>query len=190
MDGRNVIYVDVDGVMVNPTAGFLTRLNRTARTHYKLADITAFNYRDCLPKEHAIAIEEMWANPTLYDSMKPDAGVVTAIRKMRRFARVVALSTPTIGHSDSKLRFLVRPPLSFAKKDIVILFDKSLMRGVSLIDDNIDNLLNFSGERICFARKWNEAWDKQLGLRTNRWSAIVEKVREAVSLVPDEEEEE
>ncbi|MDD5711013.1 MAG: hypothetical protein PHV43_02865 [Candidatus Colwellbacteria bacterium] len=189
MDGRNVVYIDVDAVMVNPTAGFLERLNAAVGTRYKLADVTTFNYRDCLPLKHAIMLEEMWTNPTLYDDMQPDAGVVEAIQEMREFARVVALSTPTIGHSDSKLRFLVRPPLSFPTKDIVMLFDKSLMRGVVLIDDNVDNLLNFGGARICFARHWNEGWSKKLGPRTRRWDIIVEEVRKAISLIPEEEEE-
>ena len=176
MDGRDVAYIDVDAVMVHPSAGFLPELNRLKGTHYKPSDITTFNYRDCFPREHAEILEEMWTNPTLYDSMRPDVGVTTAIRKMRRFARVVALSSPTVGHIDSKFRFLSRPPLLFAVNNIIIARDKSIMRGAVLIDDNIDNLLNFDGARICFSRPWNEAWSTTLGYRTDNWKEIVEIV--------------
>jgi 5'(3')-deoxyribonucleotidase len=179
LNDQFVVCLDIDGVCVNPTEDpFLPRVNQLEGTHYTLADITTFDYRDCLPLKHAQMIMEMWADPKLYDDMQPDPKAVAAIARMRRFSRVVALSTPTIGHSDSKLRFLIRPPLSFPKKDIIILFDKSLVIGDVLIDDNIENLLSFNGEMICFAQQWNLTWDPDLGLRTNNWRRIVPKIRE------------
>jgi 5'(3')-deoxyribonucleotidase len=177
-DCKGIIFLDIDGVLVNPTVLFLQELNKIEGTNYVLDDLTEFEYIKCLPKRHAEMMLDMWKNPNLYDNTEPDPKGVSAIQKLRKFARVIALSAPTVGHTDSKFRFLTRQPLFFEKKDIVVARDKSFVRGDLIIDDWIENLLSFSGNRICYPQPWNTDWDINLGPRTSDWNEIVKIARE------------
>jgi len=180
----NIIYLDVDAVLTNPTADFLSMLNEKTGTNYVIEDVSAFEYIKCLPKEHAEMLLEMWKSSSLYDNREADQKALKALAKMRTFARVVALSGPVVGHVDSKLRWLIEH-CGFLKKDTIIANDKSIMRGAVLIDDLIENLTEFEGERICFAQPWNTKWDTKLGIRTDDWRKIVQKAREAICKKPD-----
>ncbi|MDD5710895.1 MAG: hypothetical protein PHV43_02225 [Candidatus Colwellbacteria bacterium] len=175
----NIIYLDVDAVLTNPTVDFLSLLNERVGTNYAIKDVYTFEYAECLPKEHAEILLEMWKSSSLYDNREADQKALKALAEMRTFARVIALSGPVVGHVDSKLRWLIGH-CGFLKKDTIIANDKSLVRGAVLIDDLIKNLTEFEGERICFAQPWNTKWDTKLGIRTDDWGEIVQKAREAI----------
>ncbi len=175
-----IIYVDVDGVLTNPTAEFLSVLNEKVKKDYTLDDLTAFDYRECLPEEHAEIMMELWGDRYLYDKREAEPEAVRALQEMRKFARVIALSSPTIGHVDSKYKWLVGP-MDFEIKDVIVATDKSLARGDVLVDDHIENLMGFSGGRICFTRPWNAKWDTKLGIRTDDWEKIVVEAKRLIS---------
>lgn len=172
---KRIVYVDVDGVLVNPNRHFLDELNRAIGTTYEYKDITAFNYYDCFPREHADILMRMWGSATLYDGWPPEPGAMEAVEEIRTFARVVAISSLTEGHADSKYSWLLGK--GFDRKDIFLATDKSLVRGAVLIDDRIENLMGFDGEGICFPQPWNTSWDTANGLRTDNWDEIVTAVR-------------
>ena len=175
-----IIYIDVDAVLTNPTIDFLSALNKQIGTNYVIEDLTTFEYINCLPKEHAEILLNMWKGSSLYDGREADLKALKALEDMREFARVVALSGPVIGHVDSKLQWLIKH-CGFLKKDTVIAKDKSLLRGAVLIDDLIENLMEFDGERICFSQPWNTEWDEKLGLRTDDWGKIVRTAKRTIA---------
>ena len=174
-----IVFLDVDGVIVDHNHEFLEELNRIAGSSYRYEDLTDFWYHNCFPEEHADIIDAMWHRPDLYDGREPDPEAMKAIEEMRTFARVVAFSTPTPGHIASKYAWLMG--IGFHERDIILLRDKSLGRGTVHIDDRIKNLTGFSGAKICFERPWNTKWDESMGLRTNDWDKIVEEVRRLVT---------
>jgi|SRR3989344_1272558 len=173
-----IVYVDVDGVLVEHNRRFLEILNQTIGTTYGYEHLTTFDYHDCLPPEHADILLHMWQGETLYDGWPPEPGAMEAVEEMRRFARVIALSSPMLGHIASKYRWLLE--WGFGRKDIFFATDKSLARGAVLIDDRTKNLLDFEGVKICFPRPWNWDWNPADGLKTDNWDEIVAEVREVI----------
>jgi 5'(3')-deoxyribonucleotidase len=175
-----IVYLDVDSVLLELHPGFLATLNKELGTRYTMDNITTFGYVGSLSPEHAKIVQAMWSNPSLYDGKEADPAALAALAKIRKFARAIALSSPTIGHVDSKLRWLTKH-CGFLKEDIIIAKDKSLQRGAVLIDDHIENLLRFPGGRICFSRPWNTAWDTKLGPRTDDWNEIIKITKKIIA---------
>lgn len=175
---RDVVYVDVDGVLTEHNRTFLNQLNKIAGTRYRYEDITSFIYHECFPEEHADMMLKMWHSETMYDMWPPEPGAIEAVEAMRSFARIIALSSPMAGHLNSKYQWLLEH--GFSRENIFFATDKSLARGAVLIDDRVENLLDFQGTRICFPRPWNTYWDTSLGIRTANWDEIVEEARNAL----------
>ena len=177
-DKRQVIFVDVDGVLTEHNQTFLEQINRRFGATYAYEDITSFHYDECMEAEHAEVMLNMWHGENLYDNWPPEPGAMEAVREMRTFARVIALSSPMLGHIKSKYQWLLEQ--GFGRDGIIFAHDKSLMRGALLIDDRMKNIYNFTGEAICFARPWNTGWNTSKGIRTSNWDEIVARAREII----------
>ena len=67
------------------------------------------------------------------------------------------------------------------ERNIIIAQDKSTIMGDVMIDDCIDNLINFGGVCICYAQPWNKNWEK--AFRYNNWNDI-DSVIQAYSVFP------
>lgn len=150
------IALDMDGVLVESNWDNMERLNEKFGTSYRLEDIKSFSY-DFLTKEQRTFIyEECWHDPTLYDDAVLSQCQTIAISKLRDIGRVIVVTSPLLGHIESKFRFLTN---HFPRPDIVLASDKTLIDADVLIDDGIHNLEVFPGIPICFHRPWNEEWD-------------------------------
>ena len=64
--------------------------------------------------------------------------------------------------------------LALCDEDIIICHDKSLIRGDVLIDDNPNNLHDFPGVSITFAKPWNQ--QDLTFFRSNNWQQIEEYI--------------
>ena len=61
------------------------------------------------------------------------------------------------------------PEDTLDESNIIITRHKELIKGDVLIDDNMNNLHKFRGNRICYAQPWNKDY---VGARTNDWDMI------------------
>lgn len=145
-----VILLDVDGVLVNHQEENLQRLNEFFLTTYTLDSITSFDYKN-LPPAHREYLISLW-HETDYDHDALTEEQLRTIEGLRSFARVIACSSPLVGHADSKLAFLLN---YFDRHDIILATDKALVSGEILIDDAPHQISAFPGHTIIYDQPWN-----------------------------------
>jgi 5'(3')-deoxyribonucleotidase len=152
MDDKPIVVLDCDGVLVEHSGGHLTKVNAKFGTSYQFSDITDWNY-SFLSKPQRDYLYSCWHSSTLYDEDVLTPEQTDTIEGLREIARVVVCTSPMKGHVASKYSFLLR---YFKSKDIIIMSDKSLMRGNVLVDDGPHNILAFEGPTVVYDQPWNQ----------------------------------
>lgn len=147
------ILLDCDGVLVESNSQNLRRLNKEFGTDYRFEEITSFRYDFLTDEEREFIYEECWHDPHLYDDAEVTEAQEQAIKMLRDLGRVVVVSSPLLGHIESKYRFLQK---HFKRENIVLASDKGLLDGDVLIDDGPHNLEPFEGDTIVYDRPWNQ----------------------------------
>lgn len=130
-----VVLIDCDGVLVDMQDGNIRRLNNLCGTNYTAEDVKDFGYSN-FPKPHREILKSFWYDCT-YDDKHLSTEQQLIIDGLREYVRVVACSSPLPGHTDSKLRFLLR---YFQRTDIALLSHKTLLNADLLIDDGPHNI--------------------------------------------------
>ena len=175
------ILVDIDSTITNFGEVLLRYLNRLYGTNYKYNNITSYDWFDrtfaqpWLPTEH----DYFW------DDVKVNPEAVSIIESWIKNGHRVYLVTAS--HFNSLLSYKIKRTLEPFNPDlinehnVIITQDKSAIMGDVMIDDCINNLINFGGVRICYAQPWNKNWGKDF--RYNNWNDI-DGVVQAYSVFP------
>ena len=145
-----IILLDVDGVLVDLQEENIARLNLLFGTSYTKDSVVEFDYSN-FPDEHREFLISLWYEVD-YSKCFLTPTQLETIDGLRTLGRVVACSSPLVGHADSKLEFLHR---YFDRRDIALARDKSLIQGEILIDDAPHQIQSFPGHVIIFDQPWN-----------------------------------
>lgn len=163
------ILVDIDSTVTNFSEILLYCLNDTYNTKYNYNDIASYDWferkftKPWLPTEY----EFFW------DDVKINPEAVSTIESWSQQGHKVYLVTAS--HFNSMLGYKIRKTLEafdqtiINQHNIIIAQDKSIIKGDVMIDDCVDNLLNFDGLPICYAQPWNKFW---WGFRDDLWDSI------------------
>jgi 5'(3')-deoxyribonucleotidase len=145
---KPIILVDLDGVMLHHYEDLLKEigLDYEDQTDYALRNLTY---------EERNYIWHKW-NTFDYHSSSLSQETLGALEEMRRWARVIAVSTPMPGHVDSKYSMLNR---YFHWKDVMLVADKALVKGDLIIEDKPANIENFPGHAIVYDHPYNRHLD-------------------------------
>lgn len=164
------ILVDIDSTITNFGEILLLANNQLHNTNYRYTDITSYDWFDR-------TFINPW-KPTEYQcfwntvAVNPEA--VTAIEQWVRQGRQVYLVTAS--HFNDMLGYKIRKTLEafnselINERNVVIAQDKSIIRGDLMIDDCVENLVQFNGVRICYTQPWNEKYIDIF--RYNDWNKI------------------
>ena len=175
------ILVDIDSTITNFGEMLLYCLNDTYNTKYNYNDITSYDWfertftKPWLPTEY----EFFW------DDVEVNLVAVSTIESWVTQGHQVYLCTAS--HFNDMLGYKIRKtlepfnPALINELNVIIAQDKSTIMGDVMIDDCIDNLINFGGVRICYAQPWNKNWEK--AFRYNNWNDI-NSVVQAYSVFP------
>lgn len=164
------ILVDIDNTITNFGEILLLANNQSLGTHYRYTDVTSYDWFDR-------TFENPW-KPTEYqcfwNTVEVNPAAITVIERWVRQGHKVLLVTAShfndmLGY---KIKQTIKPfnPKLINECNIIIAQDKSIIRGDLMIDDCVDNLVNFNGVRICYAQPWNEKYIDIL--RYNDWNKI------------------
>lgn len=153
MRGEKIVLLDVDGVLTDHTQEILNGINDQFYTNWTIDDVSDphFSFMPKLQREYAY---RLWESVS-YDNDVLTDDQLTVLRKLAYYARVVVVSSPVVGNTDSKLAFLLR---YFSRKDVVIAAEKTLVRGDILVDDSPHNILAFRQDgrkAVVYDRPWN-----------------------------------
>lgn len=168
------ILVDIDSTITNFGETLLYCLNDTYDTKYNYNDIVSYNWfektftKPWLPTEYEFFWDDVEVNP---------ASVSTIESWVKQGHQVYLV---TASHFNPMLSYKIKRTLEpfnpklINEHNVVVAQDKSIIRGDLMIDDCVDNLVDFNGTRICYAQPWNEYYGGSL--RFSDWNKINEVV--------------
>lgn len=182
----STILVDIDGVVADTHKSWLEMYNKDWYDSLQVKDITRWALHEFVNPECGRKIYEYLERPDFYDStpiMENALWGVLALRALRH--RVIFVSA---GFYQSKVEWLGRNRFlnEFPYKndfrattalDVVLCNDKTLIKGDYLIDDRLENVVQFSkvGIGILFTQPWND--QHAVPNRVSNWFDIVEYFR-------------
>ena len=171
------ILVDIDSTITNFGEMLLLANNQSHGTNYRYTDITSYDWFDQ-------AFYTPW-KPTEYqcfwNTVEVNPVAVSTIESWVTQGHQVYLVTAS--HFNPMLSYKIKHTLDpfnhdlINERNIVIAQNKSIINGDVMIDDCVDNLIDFNGVRICYAQPWNK--DYGGSLRFSDW----DKINEAISTI-------
>ena len=168
------IAIDIDNTITNMNEVLLQMCNAHYGTSYTYQDITSYDFFDK-------TFDDPWRftnTRQFWDDVDIDKAAIKQIKSWIMLGHHVLIVTAS--HFNDMLGYKIRKTLeSFNhelvnERNIVITQDKSIIRGDLMIDDCVDNLVNFNGARICYAQPWNK--DYGGSLRFSDWNKINEAI--------------
>lgn len=189
-----IVIVDVDAVSADIHHQWLKKYNEDYKDTLCVEVINDWDMTKFVKPECGKGIYKYLNDPKLYDEMPPIEGALAGVDALRqRDWRVVFCTSTPLGSSGRKLTwlrehgFLPQRPGGIDTSPSPDYFegaDKSLLRGHLIIDDYLENLRTFPGDKIAFAQPWNvlatemgipraKGWDEVLNL-----VAIIDRARE------------
>jgi 5'(3')-deoxyribonucleotidase len=153
-----VIGVDIDGVLGDQIAGVIPRIAAThgVRLTFEMID----DYRFTLgPVDIATEIEEAQSSPAYLETMPLFPGAREMLEELRRHGRVVIVTARSPRHEESTRGWLERERLRHDELVFTAEAGKSACGLDVLIDDHVDNLVEFldntRGAAVLVRRPWN-----------------------------------
>lgn len=157
-----IICVDIDGVLNDLVSKTLTLYNSRTDKNIKLSDITTYSFYECLPKEDADGICELFQEKELWDSLRPLSNAQWGIETLINMGYEVYLATATAPENFYwKVQWIEKYYPLIDRKHIICINNKGLLKCDILIDDCIDNLASNICERIVINHPWNQDKEKR-----------------------------
>lgn len=190
----NVVFVDVDDTVADLVpvwvGEFLRKYPECPNpcgerwVDWDIAPMVSPGYQD--------RFWEVLANPELYDLVKPIPGALEGVEKIRSWnKRVVFVTSSVNGHAGAKLRWLVKHGFLDSivrQRDYIETFDKSLLRGLLIIDDRPQTCRKFAAENggrrsaLLYLRPPPLHVQFREGLfAADNWPAVVERADQLLS---------
>ena len=174
-----IIGLDFDGTINNMLDTWVEWLNKKHGTDVKVSDITDWELAKAFPdlskRElfEPLNTSEFW----YYVTIKP--GAVEIIEKLIQDGHKIYIVTSSHYRTlPAKLDNCLFAQLPFLKKeDIIITYDKSLIKCDILLDDAEHNLINFRGIKVLFNALYNKNSTVQ-DFRVTSWEDFYELVNE------------
>ncbi|MDC6267257.1 5' nucleotidase, NT5C type [Lysinibacillus fusiformis] len=167
------IILDMDDVIANLLTSWIEVVNFCENENVQLQDVSSWDiekYFKCGRKVFD------YLNYDLYRNLKPIEGSQDGVRMLQEKYDVYIVTVSTT-HKDSliaKIEWLEEYFPFIKKEKIVLLGDKSIVRGDIIIDDSIKNLERFDGRKILFNSCHNQG-NVQFE-RVNGWSEILDRL--------------
>lgn len=173
--------VDCDNVICNLQKVVIDVFNKRYGTSYTLADFSRYNVSECLPKEEAINMVNIYNEPGIYDLVKPLPGAQSDLQKLIRAGHEIYIVTdadPSIYEEKANWIKFHFPYIDNAH--IICMKHKWLFKCHVMVEDKLDNLVNgHHYERICFNYPWNQAHDEVYDIyRVEDWDDILDSIKE------------
>lgn len=164
-----IIAIDVDDVALNLVEAWLKLYNFLYNDNLNPQDIKSFDiasYTKCKKPEDFFKLY----GDELYDVVNPMEGALEGINKIRKFSRVIFVTSNTNGGGEGKFNCLNRHGFEVKKEDFIQAVDKSLIRCNLLFDDYEKNVKKAFRKGVFFTRPWNV--DIYHRYRVDNWKAL------------------
>lgn len=151
------IAVDIDGCINNLVDRTLEIYNSETNKQIQASDIIAYNFYDCLPKEDADDIMQLFKRKDLWDSLTPANNAQEGLKALIDRDHMIYLATATDPNNFVyKIEWLNRYFPFIDTNNVIRIMDKSLLNVDVMIDDCLDNLKRGIYEKIIIDHFWNQ----------------------------------
>lgn len=152
------ILVDIDGVIFNTQETLLSFLNNRYDTNYALSDITSYDWFDKTFKDPWGFMEK----PEFWYAVNTDSNAIKHITKWIQEGHIVKIVTASHFHHGifAKMNKLKRDFGGVIRdEDIIVCYNKNMIKGDLLIDDCFDNAKKFGMTANQWAVLYSQPWN-------------------------------
>lgn len=178
------ILVDMDGVLVNTMKGFNSELKRQVPNIplIPIEEIREFYLDKQYPREYASAINNVWATPGFFYSLKAFPGSKEALNEIVKYADVAICTSPYTESStcaQEKWQWVEENLGQEWLKRLIITKDKTRVAGNILIDDKpeVTGARKPTWEHVLYTQPWNSQISGKRRLTWENWREVLSELR-------------
>lgn len=173
-----IVAVDVGDVVLNLMEARLKLYNFLYNDNLSLLDIKSSDfasYTKCKKPEDFFKLY----GDELYDVISPIEGALEGVNSLRKFCRVIFVTSNQSGGGEAKIKCLNRHGFEVKKEDFFQASDKSFIRCNILFDDYEKNVKKAFRKGAFFTRPWNEHIYHRY--RVDGWKNLVKFAKQETS---------
>ena len=177
------IFVDIDDVLIDTCKKWVNWLNEHYNTNVKYEDIKQWDLTKAFPGLSEDQIYGPLYKEDFWKTVEPIEGAVLGLAELMAENKVYLLSASHWANVTFKIKHCIKKYFPYVKANrMIFCWNKSLIYGDVLIDDNPENLIQCNCKhKIIFDQPHNNDWDEYLAcsncFRCNSWEKVVECVK-------------
>lgn len=168
-----IVAVDIDDVIISLVPTWLHLYNKDYKDNLSKNDITDWQIDKFVKPECGINIYNYIEDPRIYDLCKPVENSFEAISILHKQARVIFITSSTIGCAGRKYVWLKKHGYIDKLDDYIEAKDKYLINYDCLIDDNYANIVHSNKNNYLFSAPWNLKYNYPK--RINSWREFIDE---------------
>lgn len=179
---RPRFLVDCDEVLADFQTPAFEVIKKVTGRSYTPEDFDTWDIWDVVREDEAQAVSDGLEAPGFCASLKPTPGSIEAIREIREYADVYAVTSPQHNRHwvYERTEWLIQH-FGFKKATIIHTAAKYLVRGEFFLDDKPEHVENWTRENPDkVAMLWHIPNTRNMGkglLRVKTWAEVIERVR-------------
>lgn len=174
------ILIDIDDTISNFCEILLRWLNLINNTHYKKEDVDNWEWlrQKFINPWFPTEFEEFW------NEIKIDKDAIECIENLSKQGHEVYLITASF--PNDMLGYKIRKTLSnfnqdlINEKNVIVCYNKGLIKGDIRIDDGIHNLYNDGSLNILYSQPWNQNFENKIEnpeiIKKNNWKDVADLI--------------
>lgn len=171
-----IIAIDIDDTIANLSDVWLSRYCHDYNDNLTKKDITKWSVHKFVKPECGERIYDYLKDPTLYNFVEPIPYSLEAVNLLKRVARVIFVTAPTLEVMGKKYYWLKEHGYIDSLDDYIETKEKYLIKYDYIIDDRYENISSSNDNWL-----YNAPWNKKFNYpqRIKSWKKFIdEKTRE------------
>jgi 5'(3')-deoxyribonucleotidase len=153
-----IIYLDMDGVLVDLTNGWLPYLNEVSGKNIAPEDVDMWGIEKVFDIPFSKARKPLH-RPGFWEDLPPYPKAVEFVETLDMMGHMVYIATtpfPSEVCAWGKKQWCENHLPFLAPNRLILIHDKFRLHGDMLVDDKPENLVPFRGTRVLFNQPWNK----------------------------------
>ena len=182
MNSKYTILIDMDDTIEDLVPAWVTWLNAKYNLNVDPNRVYEWEMTKVFPELTKQQIREPLSLEDFWKTVKPKPDAIKYIQKLIEDGYKIKIVTAsyynTLTYKVEHVLFKYFPFIMW--EDVIVCYDKSMIKGTCLIDDAFHNLIGFSGARILMDSTHNRIYDERKFnmLRMFGWEGIYNYIRE------------
>ena len=154
MKEKPIVAFDVDDVIISFIPTLIALYNKDYNDNLKIKQITDWNLLNFVNKQCGKNIYRYIESPDIYRDAKPIKDSLWGVNIFKTWGyRIIYVTVNNYG--GAKYKWLLDHGYISSNKDFVVAKDKSLIKAITLLDDNFENVKSFGSNAWLMTQPWN-----------------------------------